>query len=296
MNRKRLATTAGCVLGALIGSLALASSAQATGNIPVKSACFTDWYVNPDEGALAPSQLAQGFLFDGPSLVHHATSLDLADLTAGSFATVGSVTGVRPLFKVETGAPYSTVNITAAGKFWSSRIVAGDGSQSAPVSSAAELIGKWNYTAATKVNSFGVGYANDTGNRAVVGAITFKGSTYFLNCKPVAPHPTKPPVTRPIPHPTNTHPGVTQPPGKPVGTRPPTVAPSTSPTPIRPSTRPATSPSSTTGAGIIGASTDLPLTGSSVPVALIVGGGIAALILGAGVFAVARRRKVDFTA
>lgn len=179
------------VLGILaptaLGILLLATPAYAEDEIhPVKSNCNTGWYTNPDEEKLLPTQLNGGFMFDGPSLVHHATGpFTLANVpTDGSFTTFGPVVGSKPLFKLETTAPYSTINKTGTGKYWSSKISTGAGSQGSPVDTPADLVGKWNYTADTKVFSFGVGYANDTGNKAMVTSITFNKTVYHLQCRP----------------------------------------------------------------------------------------------------------------
>ncbi len=176
---------AGCTV-----ALAPVAASAATDNkdpIPVTSDCIQGWYVNPDEGNLLPEQVEEGLLFDGPSLVHHATSFTLLTVpTDGSFEA-DVETGVAPLFKLETLPPaqYSTINKTSAGTWWSSKIAAADpGGQSNPVASPANLVGKWNYTEATTVFSFGVGYANDAGNKAVVSSVTFNETTYDLTCRP----------------------------------------------------------------------------------------------------------------
>jgi LPXTG-motif cell wall-anchored protein len=189
---------------AVLGTFVAGSPASAAGTdpIPITSDCLTGWYVNWDEGGdvpdtpsktepdLRPEQTEDGLLFDGPSIVHHQTSYSLATLpTDGTF--VADVTaGVPPLFKVETLNPYSTLNKTADGKWWSSRIAASNpGGQSNPVNTPADFLGKATthpdvYDAETTVFSFGVGYANDTGNSATVSSITFAGTTYDLTCKP----------------------------------------------------------------------------------------------------------------
>ncbi|GAB3358683.1 LPXTG cell wall anchor domain-containing protein [Micromonospora halotolerans] len=173
---------------ALPAALVLPSPASAqAGPVSVASECHTGWYVNPDEAALLPKQTEAGFLFDGPSLVHHATNVALADVPDEVGFTAADVTGAKPLFKMETTAQYSTINVTADGKFWSSKIPATDeGGQNKPVDKAGDLVGKWSgYTEATRVVSFGVGYANDTGNKATVTSITF-GTKYALGCKEVS--------------------------------------------------------------------------------------------------------------
>jgi LPXTG-motif cell wall-anchored protein len=167
----------------------LSAPADATPAAATTIPCLPGWYVNGDEANLLPKSGADGLLFDGPSLIHHATTpVALASAPSdGAFAVSGSVTGVKPLFKMETSGPYSTINKTADGKYWSSKITTGDGSQSAPVTTLGSLVGKWNYTADTKVVTFGVGYANDAGNKALVTSVTFGEKTYPLTCKSTSP-------------------------------------------------------------------------------------------------------------
>jgi hypothetical protein len=285
MNRKiLLALAAG---GALVGALALSGTAQATGTwgVPVKdsAACpnASGWYVNPDEAALAPQQKPDGFLFDGPSLVHRelASGIDLADVHAGSFSA-SLKSGVLPLFKMETTAPYTTINQTPDGKFWATAMLADDpGGMNHPVAHVTDLIGlitkpgKRPLTSATKVTTFGVGYASDTGNIALVKSITFHGVTYPLFCQP--PLSTVKPT------------GVTGPKGRPTAT--PTA------TNAKPTLTPSSSP---TAAGHAGGFSprgpSLPVTGS--PVGLLAGAAALAIVSGVVLFFVARRRKVGFTA
>jgi hypothetical protein len=203
-----ISVTVGAVMA--VAPVAYASTHTAGGGGSAK--CNADWYVNPDETALKPKQLPQGLLFDGPSLIHHKSSAyTLKNVpTNGAFAA-HVYAGARPLFKMETSNPYSTINKSATGKWWSSKIAASDpGGQSDPVDSPADLIGKFTYTEATTVASFGVGYGNDTGNKALVVAVSFGGHVYRLSCRPKH-HPT------PTPTPTDT------------GTPTPTPSASTSP-------------------------------------------------------------------
>lgn len=172
----------------VLSGLALATAANA--GIAVTSQCANGWYVNDDEETLMPAQKPGGLLFDGPSLVHHLVApgvpMTLDKVPGdGAFTTAGAITGVKPLFKMETTAPYSTINKTADG-YWSSKITTGAGSQSEPVASPALLVGKWNYTMETTVYSFGVGYANDSGNKALVTSVTFGGKVYTMACAPGA--------------------------------------------------------------------------------------------------------------
>ncbi len=240
--------------------LAWASPAYAADPIQVQSECISGWYVNADEEKLLPKQTPDGLLFDGPSLVHHATDLDLADLKPGTFTSKVEL-GVAPLFKVETTAPYSTLNL-AGGKWWSSKIdAAAKGGQSQPVD-ATDLVGLWQYTADTRVFSFGVGYANDQGNKAVVTAVTFGGKTYDLTCQPPA---------SPSPSASATSAG-----------------PSPAPSGGGAGAQPGATATPAAGAG------GLPVTGS--PVGLIAGGAVGLVVVGAVAWLIARRRRVRFTA
>lgn len=173
-------------LGLIVAALALTglvitlTPAQATTSV---SSCSPGWYVNPDETKLTPVQKTEGLLFDGPSLVHHTADGLLSEAaTDGSFVAVVK-TGVAPLFKFETNKPYSTINKTAAGLYWSSKISTGPGSQGDPVS-LAKLATLAPYTDATVLVSFGVGYANDAGNTATVTSVTYAKVTYSFVCTP----------------------------------------------------------------------------------------------------------------
>lgn len=255
---KRLTLLALAVAAALLG---VAAPAQATEpGATVRAICDKAWYVNGDEGALKPKQTNDGLLFDGPSLIHRAAPASTKLTPAaedGAFTVTGAVTGVKPLFKMETGSPYSTVNKTGDGKFWRTGVASGPGSQAAPVDHLADLIGTGDgtklFTADTIIATFGVGYANGAGNKALVSSVTFGGKTYSLACKtkPQAPRPSATPAT----HKAAPHPG-------------------------------------RTAAAAAGGS--LPVTGPGVPVVVAVGAGV--LLVGAALFVVARRRKTRFTA
>ena len=241
------------LLGALIARPAAATNVA--GPHAVVNACSSGWYVNPDEEKLLPKQYPSGLLFDGPSLVHHATGpTPLASgALDGAFTThyVPNLSkGVKPLFKLETTAPYSTINKTGAGAYWSSKISSGSGSQSSPVATLAALALLAPYTDATKIYSFGVGYANDQGNAALVTSITFDGHVYELGCK---------------------------------------ASPSASP-----SSNPSSNPSSVKASpsGSRSAPPSLPVTG---PNATIYGGGaLLLIIIGGTLFLIGRRRRVRF--
>jgi hypothetical protein len=239
------------------------ASAATTDNIPVQSDCLKDaWYVNHEESNLLPTQQQDGLLFDGPSIVHHAAEIMLLDLLPGTF--VADVKeGVAPVFKVET-SPYSTLNYVGDGKWWSSRIATDDqGGQGSPVTAEVmatlPIIDKsWDeatsYSEQTKVVSFGVGYANDTGNKALVKSISFAGHDYDLSCQP-----------EPSPSPT---PSVT--PSNMPSTPIPTL------TPINP------------GGDL--AKPSLPVTGSGFPWGLVVSGAVALAVGVVLVFAGAKKR------
>lgn len=248
---------------AALAAIGAAAPAQATpGPLPVVSECNKGWYVNGDEAALLPKQVPAGFVFDGPSIVHHSTALvAIKDVPAVGF-TATNVTGNAPLFKLETTEPYSTVNVLADGKAWSSKIPTGKGSQNEPVS-LADLAALSPYTEKTRVFSFGVGYANDTGNKATVTAITYD-TTYGLACTP--------PTQSPSPTPTAT--GSPTPTASATGT--PTGAPTATGTTAAP---PAAGPS-------------LPVTGSPIRTAGIIGAGL--LLIGAALYVGTRYRRHTF--
>ena len=177
----KIAITA--ALGLAFLAVPAAASAHTGASTAHRATCNADWYQNPDETALKPKQLRDGMLFDGPSLAHHKTDVTLATAPplVGLAAQVQA--GVAPPLKLET-SPYSTINKTTGG-WWSSKIAAtGEGGQNHPVASLHDLVGLWQYTADTQIVSFGIGYANDTGNRALVTAVIF-GRRYSLACAPV---------------------------------------------------------------------------------------------------------------
>jgi hypothetical protein len=288
-------------LGFLV-ALIFGHAAGATGQPGHRPApcCTTapEWYVNPDETALKPQQLPQSLLFDGPSLIHHAvTPIGLADApTDGAFGG-WLLHGVWPLFKLETTAPYSTLNKTTGG-WWSSKIVSGAGSQSMPLASVAEFVGKWNYTAGTKVFSFGVGYANDGGNKALVTWISYGGHKHGLGCPSASPSPS---ASSPSPSLSPT-PSLTPTLGSPTPTLPATLPATTSPpTPdtTTPAPKPTDTPGSTptaivAGAGGIGGPGSLAKTGYNLGIPL--GVGVSAIVAGLLLAVVAWRRRRSFVA
>jgi hypothetical protein len=276
-RRIRLGVIAGVsVLFALAVVVLTVDVAKATpaGAHVVESTCTNEWYVNADEVALLPLQTEDGFVFDGPSLVHHQTDILMTALNGVDFE-VEVLLGVEPLFKVET-SPYSTLNYVGGGKWWSSRIAPGDpGGQDNPVTPAVmatlPIIDKsWDdatsYSAETRVISFGVGYANDTGNKALVSSITFQGQTYDLTCSPQTEPPTTPPAT-----------------GEPT-TAPPTTPPATNP--------PATVEPSSTVPPVAGGP-NLPVTGVSIWT--LGGAGLVLIGLGALVWGLFRPKRVRTT-
>jgi hypothetical protein len=195
------------VAGALLIPAAPASAATPDGAHPVTTTCapLRAFYGNPDEKALVDNVKSGpfGFTFTGPSLVHHAMALtSLADTPKHAELSQSGTVGNPALFKLETTAPYSTVNLNTygpnAGKWWSSKIPTGPGSQNDPVTGPADLAVLAPYTADTRVFSWGFGYANDTGNVTQIKSVTWMGVTTSLMCKltasplPPNPKPTKP--------------------------------------------------------------------------------------------------------
>lgn len=238
---------------ALFAIVGMSAPAQAA---PVVSDCLAGWYVNDDEGDLLPTQVETGLLFDGPSVVHHATApVALKDVEEASLKAV-DVTGSAPLVKLETSKPYSTVNVLPGGLSWSSRIPAAEeGGQDKPVSLAAlgELA---PYTAETRVATFGAGYGNDSGNKAMVTEITY-GKAYPLACT------------------------------KPTSSPSPTVKPSATASPTTSASAGPAKPSASTSAA---AGVSLPVTGS--PTGTIAGLAGALLVAGAVLIVWTRKRRV----
>lgn len=247
------------------------------GAINVGSPCDGGWYVNADEAALLPQKQPTGFLFDGPSLVHHHTYFKLSQAPGDGSFVADVLVGVAPLFKLETAnvdgsaGGYSTINKTAAGKYWSSKIAAGDpGGISNPVDTLADLIDKpWTktpdpndkYIGDLIVYSFGVGYANDAGNSALVKSVKWAGVTYNLGCS-ASPSPS------------------------------PSVSPSVSVSPS-PSVKLSRRPSATKVATVTN-SDQLPTTGA--PTYLVAGLGAAAVAAGVVGLVASRRRRERFEA
>lgn len=279
------------LLGALGVVLVLAGTAPAaTTSTATTLACQPGWYVNPDETALLPKQQEDGLLFDGPSLLHHAITpvYKLKDLPVDATFTANVTAGVAPLIKFET-SPYSTINKSAAG-YWSGKITyANPGGQGNPVATPQELIGKWSgYTDDTTVTSFGIGYANDTGNTALVKSVTFAGHKYSFACAP----PTSTTSTSTSASSTSTTKTTTS---APVTTTKSTTVPSTSNVVITSSTSAGAVPVvNDTPRGSVGTQTSgLAYTGAGATPGLVLSIGLALVLIGAGgiAFVTYRRRR-----
>lgn len=271
--RKFLLLLAGLAVASLTLTLARPALAteQPTGPSFATCPCLTGWYVNADETDNRPEATVDGLKFTGKNLIHHKTSLALTDVHAGSFTAVG--TDDKVVMKYETDSPYTTIVQTPDGKFWSSHITTGPGSQAQPVDTPHDLVGipqrgaSGGLTEDTKVVSFGVGYWTETGS-TVVSSVAFHGVTYDLRCKP--------PTTTPPTHPTT----------------PPTSKPTTPPATTSPTSEP--SRSSTTGVPIDGGAAGgsggaLAVTGPSTGV--VAGIAAALLAIGGALLLVARRKR-----
>lgn len=272
----RVLTAGVIIIGGTVAFNAARADATDTPVTPgVACEGVTGWRVNGDETHLKPKLTKDGALFDGPSLLKRdITPVKLGSLSGNTkYDHVGPVVGSLPLIKFETSSPYSTVNQIVegpnAGKVWSSKIAAGDpGGQSNPVASAADLVGKFTYTADTTVVTAGLGYANDPGNKALVQRYRYNGTWFNLKCKKPEATPTATPTAQPTVNPTPT---ATAPPRDEDG-----------------------SPSPTPGA----AAPELPKTGPLVAKIAAFGGGgvLLGLIVVGCVMAYQRRRRTTFTA
>jgi hypothetical protein len=252
-----LALVIGVALFALAG-LSASPAAATTAPHPLESGCHQGWYVNPDEEHLLPEQTEAGFLFDGPSLIHRAiTQVKLAD-AKGASLTADVATGVAPLFKFETLNPYSTINVRADGKVWSSKIPSGPGSQDDPLNSVTLFPGISPYTNDTVIYSIGAGYANDTGNKATVTSITYGPTTYDLSCEiEESPSPS------------------------------PSASASASPSPSASTS----SPAGTTAPSTSAPAAELPVTGSRPPIVLLVALGVLIAAAGTALVVMTRHRN-----
>ncbi|NMO52000.1 hypothetical protein HH310_12430 [Actinoplanes sp. TBRC 11911] len=262
---RHLAATAAVIAAVFIAPAA----AQASDIITVASACTDEVYVNGDEGPLAPTQEPDGLQLGPEGGIFHIAldePIALAAVPVATFTT-DVETGPAPLIKMET-APYSTINIDANGKFWSSRIAASDpGGQSQPVDEVAELKGKWSgYTDTTTITTVGVGYGHDEGPIATVTSLTFGEQHWNFACQPGGDE-----SSSPSPSPS-------------------TSAPATSSTP---SPHPSSSqPSGTVAGGATGdGGSGLPITGPGG----FLTAAVVLLAVGAVLFVFARRRRTRFT-
>jgi hypothetical protein len=278
--RRRSLAAAFAVAIAAVLSVPIAAHATEDGPSYASCANLAGWGVPDDEQAGKPKSTVDGLEFGNASNIHHATSLDLADVKPGSFDTVGAVTGSKPLFKVWTTNPFTTFNLVYVdGKpmWWATAMTyEQDGGQGHPLASLDLFVGKDvkpgkpKLTGDTKAVEFGVGYGNDTGNKAVVSSITFHGKTYDLTCEPK-------------PEPTKTS-----------GSPSPSASASSSAT-AKPSASASSSSAAGTGLGDNGTSGGgLPVTGAAA--GGIAGGAAVLLVAGGVLFVMARRRKVKFTA
>lgn len=178
----------------LVPSVAYADTAPwPTDNAPCSTNVdLQNWHVNADETDVEPAVTTAGLVFTSKDLIHHATNMSLADVRAESFVANGDADKV--VAKFETDSPYTSIIQTPDGKYWSSHIASGTGSQSAPVDTVADLIGipatnaSGGLTVDTKVVSFGVGYWTVLGT-TTVSSITFHGTKYDTKCEaaPAAP-------------------------------------------------------------------------------------------------------------
>lgn len=175
-----------------------ASATPEFGAGPIECTGVTGWGVQGDEvwegGTITPTE--KGFVFEGPTLMHHAfPDTKLEDLPKHADLVTVDVTGVPPLVKFRTDGPYSTLNIDANGKWWSSKILPADeGGISNPVDGPEDFIDlpltklagevKPKYTDATLIKDIQVGYATDAGNEATVVSLTYAGDTFNFKCTP----------------------------------------------------------------------------------------------------------------
>lgn len=213
----------GLALGLSLAALAAPAFATDNGTVTPKYATcanageISKWYGHDDEATLFANvkSTEAGLEFDGPSLVHRdIESTKLADLAKHAELTATVATGVAPLVKFRTANPFSTLNIDADGKWWSSKINPSDpGGISSPVAGPADLVGKELtktpgvfYTEATTAEDIQIGYANDAGNKATVAKLVHQGITYAFACpEPEATaSPTAKPTLSPLPKPSAT--------------------------------------------------------------------------------------------
>jgi hypothetical protein len=277
MNKRFLTAASAVVFGLVTtGAPAFAAETEPTPINWSDCANLKDWTTPGDETAPTPTE--DGLAFGDKANVYHPVSLGLSDITGGSFEIKDSTGPIKPLLKILTTKPFTTINqVTVDGqvKWWASAMDATqEGGQNKPVAKPSDLIGldvkpgKTKLTDETVTTAFGVGFGNDTGSTALVPSLTFQGHAYDLTCK-VAP--TKPTATA----------TATTSPSSPVGGNG-TSSPSTSAVAGGAAQNPADG-----GSG-------LPVTGAAA--GGIAGGAAVLLAVGAVLFVMARRRKVKFTA
>lgn len=272
-----LATLAGLVAA---GAVALAAPAAATETGPSFSSCpnLQGWDVNSDEESRKPEATVPGLKFEPADLIHHATSLDLADLDGDTIGFTASVDPGQPsFFSVEvrdtTGA-YGTLRWNPTTEEWSITIGAatspshdpnttpGTFTDASPVELLDGKVSKWGaFTETTKVVSFGVGFTlNPPGDvTTVISQVKFQGETYSLTCVPAS-----------------------------------SSASASASSSASPSTTGSASPDTTSGPPVIGAAPTLPVTGPGI--AWLIGGGVLILGIGGVLILAARKRKTEFTA
>jgi hypothetical protein len=266
---KRIVALLTAVFSIALGfSLAFVHAAVATGTTgPSFTGCpnLAGWYVNEDEGSRKPEATEDGLKFEPADLIHHETTLALADLKPGTFSAAPAP-DQGSFFSVEvrdatTGA-YGTLRWN--GSAWELTTNLDQFAKQDPAGYVG-VATKWGtFTAATKVISFGVGYTkNPPGSvTTVVKSVTFGEKTYNLTCPP------------------RTSPSASA-----------SVSASASAS-ASAGTSGSASPSSSSPAA--GAGGGLPVTGP--PIGLIVAGGVLLAITGFTALFVARRRKVNFRA
>ncbi|WP_213004722.1 LPXTG cell wall anchor domain-containing protein [Paractinoplanes toevensis] len=140
------------------------------------------WYVNPDEQDRLPQPIGSGVQFLGNDLMHHATSLDVADLTPGTFVA-NSVPDQPSFFSVEVmGADgkYGTLRWNTTTSKWNVVTQGGFYENASP----AALVDMPPIHLSHHVVSFGVGFTANppSAGGTLVTSVTFRDVTYSLLC------------------------------------------------------------------------------------------------------------------
>jgi LPXTG-motif cell wall-anchored protein len=273
--RKLLMGLFGIAIAFLTLTVARPALATDDGTIHLQSKCsnVSAWYVNsPDEGNRRPTTGENGLAFEGSDLIHHATSMDLADLKPGGFEA-SPLPDQASFFSVEVSGSdgkYGTLRWNASENYWEATSQGQQNHDADP----AKLADSFPTHLSHHVFSFGVGYtANPPGKvKTTVTQVTFAGETYSLACHPVG-HPTGTKSTsHPTKHPTHTS------------------------SPATPTSKATVGPGGGGGGGDSGSSGGaLAITGPS-STSVVVGTAGALLAVGAGAWFLARRRKVKFSA